>query len=133
AAREPDRPVWKIDIPEGSAADWEVTAVVRQLRAKTGDPKHKGPFPVGPFAVLGVAQQTGAVRVTAPVNTRLGFKHGPDLRREAPASPDENATTALFRLATGPVGANPPAGAVLTVEAAALSGKVQVRPRYQPT
>jgi hypothetical protein len=135
AAREPDpnRPVWKIDVPDGSTADWVVVATVRQLRPKMSDTKHKGPFPVGPFAVLGVARQTGTVRVVGPANahTLFRFAHGPDLRREPPPA-DTAGTTASFQWTTGPVGSAPPAGPLLIiVEATQQTAKVLVRPIYR--
>lgn len=133
-AREPDRPVWKIDVPDGSTDDWVVVATVRQPRPKS-DPKNKGPFAVGPFAVLGVARQTGTVRVAGPANvhTLFRFAHGPDLRRDPPPA-DTPGTTALFQWATGAVGATPPTAPLLTiVEASPLTARVQVRPVYKLT
>jgi hypothetical protein len=133
AAREPDRAVWKIDVPDGSTDDWVIVATARQQRPKATDSKYKGPYPVGPFAVLGVARQTGTVRVVGPANTLFRFTHGSELRRETlPA--DAAGTTASFQWATGPVGATPPGGPLLTIaEATQLSGRVQVRPAYKLT
>lgn len=135
ATKEADRPVWKIDVPDGSPADWVVVATVRQNRPKASDPRHAGPFPVGPFAVLGVARQTGTVKVAGPANayTLFRFAHGPDLRREPPPA-DTAGTTAVFQWTTGPVGATPPGGPLLTIlEATPLKEKVQVKPAYKLT
>lgn len=132
-----NKPVWKIDFPTGvSAADWIVTVVTRQPRPKPEDVKHRGPFPVGPFTVLDVMRQTGTVRVTTVANTRLVFKHGPDLRRDVlPGPPEEDVPTASFRLTTGPTGTvplnNPPA--LLTVQAMPLTGSLRVKPVYRLT
>lgn len=130
---DPGKPVWKVDLPAGTtAADWAISAVVRTTRAKAGDPKHRGPFPVGPFAVLDIARQTGTVRLSAAANTRLVVKHGPDVRQEVlPAAVSEDETAALFRFATGPTGDNPPPAPLLTVEAHPLAGKVAITPTYR--
>lgn len=128
---DPGKPIWKIDIPAGTVAgDWLITATVRTLRPKASDPKHKGPFPIGPFAVLDVARQTGTVRVSAVANTRLVFKHGPDLRQDIPPTPPGDETQAFFRFATGPSGSALPAP-LLEIEARPLAGTIQVRPTYK--
>ena len=126
---------WKIEFPAGSSpADWVITAVTRQARPKTDDPKHRGPFAIGPFAVLDVLRQTGTVRVTAGPHTRFVFKHGPDLRRsDAPGSPEEDVSSAFFRLTTGPTGGTAVNTPLLTVEAWRLLGRVAVKPTYKLT
>jgi hypothetical protein len=128
---DPTKPVWRIEFPVGSsAADWTVTAVVRQSRPKSGP---KAAVPVGPFAVLDVLRQTGTVRVTAAPHTRFVFRHGPDLRRaEASGIDDDANSVALFRLATGPTGAAAAGVAPLcTVEAWPVEGAVRVKPAYK--
>ncbi|MCI0705406.1 MAG: hypothetical protein L0241_30465 [Planctomycetia bacterium] len=127
--------VWKVELPTGStASDWVVTAVVRQARPKAGTPKANQPLAVGPFAVLDVLRQTGTVRVTAGPHTRFVFKHGPDLRRtELPNPTEDDGSTALFRLATGPTGANPVNAPLFTVEASPIEGAVRVKPTYKLT
>jgi hypothetical protein len=123
--------VWKVVFPVGSsAADWTVTAVVRQARAKAGA-KPAG-VAIGPFAVLDVLRQTGTVRVTAGPHTRFAFRHGPDLRRaEVPGADDDTNSAALFRLATGPTGAVPAATPLLVVEAWPVEGAIRVKPTYK--
>ena len=131
---DPKNPVWKITLPPTAVpGEWVVTGVVRTARPKPTDPRHKGPFAVGPFAVLGVARQTGEVRVTAPPHTHLGFKHGPELRRAELAAPAENETAARFRFATGPTGNKPPAGPLVEIDARPLAGATEVLPSYQFT
>ena len=131
---DPSKPVWKVDLPAGTtAADWTVAAVVRSPRAKPADPKHKGPFPVGPFAALDVARQTGTVRVAAAANTRLTVKHGPDVRQDVPPTPPGDETVAFFRFAGGPSGTAPPLTPLLEVEARPLAGALQIRPTYKLT
>lgn len=126
---------WTIDFPAGSPpSDWIVTAVTRQKRPSAEDPKHRGPFAVGPFSVLNVMRQTGTVRVTAGPHTRFVFKHGPDLRKEAqPGAIDDEVTSAFFRLTTGPTGAAAVAAPLFTVEAWRLPGRVAVKPTYNLT
>jgi hypothetical protein len=123
--------IWKIELPTGStAADWTVTAVVRQPRPKAA--AKSVAIPVGPFAVLDVLRQTGTVKITAAPYTRFVFKHGPDLRRaELPGPADDDNSVAFFRLTTGPTGtavANTP---LLTVEAWLVEGMVRVKPTYR--
>jgi hypothetical protein len=137
---EQNRTVWKIELPLGSsAADWMVTAVTRQPRPKPDDPKHRGPFTVGPFAVSDVLRQTGTVVVRAAPHTRFAFKHGPDLRKAEPtkldaAGPiDDETTAAFFRLLTGPTGANPANAPLFSFEAWPQPGDVAVRPTYRLT
>ncbi len=128
---DPNKPVWKIELPAGSTgADWVVTAVVRQARPKSG--AKSAAAPVGPFSVLDVFRQTGTVGVRAGPHFRFVFKHGPDLRRaEVPGASDDDASAALFRLTTGPTGATPVNSPLLTVEAWPVEGAVRVRPVYK--
>ena len=131
---DPNKPVWKVDLPAGTAAaDWVVTAVTRGPRPRATDPKHKGPFPVGPFAVLDVSRQGGTVRVTAAANTRLTVKHGPDVRPDVPPAAAGDEAVAYFRFATGPTGAAPPPAPLLDVSAEPLRGVLEVRPAYKLT
>ena len=129
---DPNKPVWKIELPAGSTGgDWVITAVVRQARPKTGTTKAAA-SPIGPFAVLDVLKQTGTVSVKAGPHTRFVFKHGPDLRRaELPSAPEDDVSAALFRLTTGPTGTTPVNAPLLTVEAWPVEGAVRVRPVYK--
>ena len=111
-----------------------VTAIVPQDRPKADDPKHRGPFPIGPFAVLDVMRQTGTVRVTAGPHTRFIFRHGPDLRKDvAPGPIEDEVTSAFFRMATGPTGNAAVTAPLLSVEASRLQGRVMVKPAYKLT
>lgn len=134
---DPNTPVWTIEFPTGvAAADWVVTVVTRQTRPKPEEANHQGPFPIGPLTVLNVLRQTGTVRVTTVANTRFVFKHGPDLRRDVqPGVPDDEVTTAFFRLTTGPTGSTPLVNPLplLSVQAVPLTGTLRVRPVYSLT
>jgi hypothetical protein len=123
--------VWKVELPVGSsAADWIVTAVVRQARPK-GGPK-SAPTAIGPFAVLDALRQTGTVKITAGPHTRFVFRHGPDLRRaEATGPAEDDRSTAQFRLTTGPTGTTAVNAPLLTVEAWPVEGAVRVKPTYK--
>jgi hypothetical protein len=136
---DPNKPVWKIEIPVGSSAsDWVITAVTRQFRAKTDDPKHKGPFPIGPFTVLDVLRQNGTVRVTAGPHTHFTFKLSADLRQSQSPTPgpaEDEVSTAFFRLATGPTGTTVPnqPQPLFTVEASPQVGSIVIKPTYKFT
>ena len=132
---DPNGTDWQIEIPTGSsAADWVITVVTRATRPPPEDPKHRGPYAIGPFNVLDVLRQTGTVRVTTDVHSRFVFKHGPDLRRtEAPGPIEDDVKSAFFRLTTGPTGKTIPTAALLSVEAWRLRGRVAVRPAYKLT
>jgi len=127
------KPVWKVELPAGTVpADWIVTAVIRAPRAKPTEPAFRGPFAIGPLSALDVAKLSGALRVVAPANTRLSFKHGRELRPDVPpAAPADDETIGFFRLAAGPIGNLPPAAPLLTFEATPLAGRVAVRPNYK--
>jgi hypothetical protein len=129
------KPIWTIEFPAGSTpADWVIAAVARGDRPKADEPKHRGPFPIGPFSVLDVLRQTGTVRVTAGPHSRFVFKHGADLRRDvAPGPVEDEVTSAFFRLATGPTGNTAPSAPLLTVEVWRLLGRITIKPAYKLT
>ena len=132
---DPRRPVWSVEMPAGStASDWVVTAVTRQLRPKPDEAKHRGPYAIGPFAVLDVLRQTGTVRVAAAPNTRFAFRHGPDLRKAEPSEPiSDETSSAFFKLLTGPTGTNAVNIPLFTLEAWAQAGDVAVKPTFRLT
>lgn len=127
------KPVWKIDLPVGTvSADWNMTIVIRSPRAKPNEPTFRGPFHVGPLCPLDVAKLSGTIRVSAPANTRLTFKHGRDLKQDVPpAPPSDDETVGFFRLAAGPLGNLPLMTPLLTFEAAPLAGRLVIRPNYK--
>lgn len=129
---DPNKAVWVVEFPAGAApADWALSAVVRAPRAKDGDPKHKGPFPVGPFALLDAARQTGTLRVTAAPHTRLTVRHGTEVRQDAPPGQPGDEAVAFFRFAAGASGPSPPPAPLAVVEARTATGSVEVRPTYR--
>jgi hypothetical protein len=132
---DPAKPVWKIELPVGTAAtDWIISIVTRQTRPDAKDPRHRGPFAIGPFTVLDVLRQTGTIRVTAAAYTRFVCKHGPDIRPAPPPEmPKDDSSTAYFRMNGGPTGASYVGVPPCTVEAIPLPGSVTVKPSYKLT
>lgn len=119
--------VWKVDLPlASSASDWIVSVVVRTPRPKNGEPTFKGPFSIGPLAALDVARQSGSVKVTAPPNTRLAVKHGPELRPEPGPVAGDGESAAYFKFSSVPA-----SGPFFSFEAYPLSGKLAIRPVYK--
>lgn len=133
--RAGNKPEWLIDFPSGSApSEWILTVTVRTPRPRPEDPSYRGPYLIGPLAVLNVFRQTGTVRLVAGPYTRFAVRHGPEVRRQdAPPTPDEDRSTASFRFASGPVGSTPPTQPLLTVEVHPLRGHLVVSPHYQLT
>lgn len=127
------KPIWKLEIPAGSAsADWVVILSTRAPRPLPTEPGFKGPFPISHPVVLGVARTTGSVKLTAAANTRFVFKHGPDLKQELPpGGVAEDETVAYFRLAAGPSDLLSPSSPLLAFEALPLKGQVTIRPTYK--
>ena len=139
--RPPDagKPVWTFRPPD-AAADWLVTAVVRQPRPKAADPKSRGPYPVGPVGVPTAARVAGAVRVIAAPTVRVTLdKATVGLRRvdtPVPLTPDDEVA-GLYRFATAQPAAPGGTGGTGATDAAPLC-ELTTRPmpgfqRVQPT
>ena len=134
--RPPDanKPVWTFRPPD-AAADWVVTAVVRQSRPKASDPKSRGPFPVGPVGVPTALRVTGTVRVVAAPTVRVTLdKASVELRRvdsPVPVAP-EDESAGLYRFATAQgTGPNAPTAAPLCeLTTRPLPGFQRVQPTY---
>lgn len=121
---DPSKP-WVVRPPAESAGDWLVTVSARLSRPKPTDPKYRGPFTVGPFAVNGV-RPTGRLSVYAPAGVRLGFKPSADLRRQdLPATADDD----LVAVFTTP--AAPKAGGWVDIDARPAAGLLRVRPQHK--
>ncbi|OWK44423.1 hypothetical protein [Fimbriiglobus ruber] len=128
---DPNKPVWTFRPPEGAVGEWRVTATVVHPRPKANDGRYKGPYAVGPFAVLTAARQTGTVKVVAPPAIRVRFKpvHG-DLRRpDVPLGEDDLVGLFKFTTAGTPGGKQYPAP-LLEFEAAPARVFLQVQPTY---
>lgn len=121
---DPAKP-WVVRTPADLAGDWLVTVTTRQSRPKPTDPKFRGPYPVGPFAVNGL-RPTGKVAVYAPPGVRLGFKPTADLRRQDLPTTAGDDQIALFATAAGPR-----AGSWLDIDARPAAGVVRVRPQHK--
>jgi hypothetical protein len=123
---EPGQSVWRMRLPEPAPTDLLVTITSRAARARAGEAA-KGPFPVGPFAVLDVPQQSGVVRVRTPFNLRATATLKGQTRRDREAGSGE----AVYRF-TYPAGLNkPPAEPPLELTVAAVAGVVNARVRHE--
>ncbi len=124
-----NKTVWTFRPPD-PAADWHLTATVRQPRPPAADPKHRGPFAVGPVLVLNTVRQTGTVRLTAPPTTRLTVvKSAVALRRQDIPPPAGDAEDAAVYRYTAPAG-KPAAGPLLELSAKPVPGFVRVQPKH---
>jgi len=126
------KPVWLFRPPDPTA-DWLVTAVVRTARPMPNDPKHRGPYAIGPFLVPAAIRQTGTVRVFAPPTVRVTLeKPTLDLRRVDVIPGGEEEPTTLLRYtavtAPGAIPADFPPLVELTTRP--LPGFVRVNPSH---
>ncbi|MGL4419172.1 MAG: hypothetical protein ACRCZF_00780, partial [Gemmataceae bacterium] len=96
---------WTITTPDN--ADWVVTVSQRVPRP---EPRHAGPYALGPFYVKDVPRQSGSVRLFAPVNLLLAPRTPAEVRRQdLPAGfPADETPAALFRYASAPLKENTP-------------------------
>lgn len=132
--RSGNKAEWLVEFPPGSTpADWVLVASVRTPRPRPDEAGHRGPFSVGPFAALNVFRQTGTLRLVAGPYMRFAVRHGSDLRRQEAAGSDEEHSTALFRLTTGPTGNNLPTQPLATVEVHPVRGSLVLTPHYHAT
>lgn len=126
---DPAKPLWVFRPPEGSSTEWVVTAVARQTRPKATDPKHRGPYTIGPIAVPTLPRLAGTLKLFAPVTVRVTPRVGPDLRRqEAPPAEDDLVASYKFVLPTVP---GKPFPSLLELEARPDPGFVRMQPSYQ--
>ncbi len=65
-----EKSLWRIVFREPFDNDLLVSIVTRQPRPRTDPKAARGPFAIGPFAALGVPQQSGTIRVRSPSNWR---------------------------------------------------------------
>ena len=123
---DPNKPIWIVRIPlDSSPTEWLATFTTSQQRPKLGDPKARGPFPLGPF-VVGDAKQSGKVSVSAAPGLRLAFKPTAELRRgDLPALAADDLI-ALFAF-SGTAKRQP----WLEVEVRPSSNLARVRPQHK--
>jgi hypothetical protein len=125
---------WLVEFPPTSTpADWVLVASVRTARPRADEAGHRGPFPVGPFVALNVFRQTGTLRLLAGPYMRFVVRHGSDLRRQEAAGSDDERSTALFRLNTGPTANQLPTQPLATVEVHPVRGSLLLSPQYHAT
>lgn len=99
---DPQKPVWVVRTPPDPDG-WLVTVTARTLRPKAGDPKARGPYPIGPFHLPNV-RHTGRVRVYAPPSVRVGFRPSADMRRLDLPAPADDDLVAVFSYSSPAVG-----------------------------
>jgi len=127
---DPNKTVWTFRPPEGAGTAWVVTAIHRTTRPKPAEPKFKGPYPVGPFAVPTAGRLTGTVKVFAPPTTRVTFPSpNPEVRRQDAVGSEEDLI-GLFRIAAGPAAGKSAPPPLLQLETRAAPGFVRVSPTY---
>ncbi len=128
-----NRPVWMIRTPgENPDAEWLVTATHRAPRPKPGDPKFRGPYPVGAYALVVNAKQSGRINVFAGPTVRLSFKSLPEFRRldlPAAAADDHMAQFAFATLA--PIPPNGRTGAWLEIDARTAPTAIRAKSSHQ--
>lgn len=131
--RPPDnnRPIWTLKLPEGPPVEWTVTATVRVSRPNSSDPKSRGPYPIGPFAVLSATRQTTTLQVTAPSTVRVRFRHGAEVRpQNIPAGSDEELVGIFKTTQATPQGKNYPSP-ILELEATPARVFVRIEPTHR--
>ena len=128
-----NKPVWVIRTPgENPDAEWLVTATHRVPRPKPGDPKFRGPYLIGPYALGVNAKQSGRINVFAGPTVRLSFKPLPEFRRldlPAAAADDHIAQFAFAALAQLPP--NGRAGAWFEIDARIAPTAIRAKSSHQ--
>ena len=118
--------IWRLVFRESVQIDLQVTVTLRQDRPRATDVPGKNAYPVGPFAVLGVPQQTGVIRVRTPPNWKATANLKGDTKRDT----DEVAGEMSFRYRLNELSVAP-AAAPLELTFAAVPGIVQARARHE--
>jgi len=129
---DPNRQVWTIRGTGDGPADWLLTVTARQARPKPHEAKFRGPYPLGPYTVLGPAKQSGTLSVFAPPTARLGFKSPADFRRQDVLA--EDGQVAAFQYTSLPPlpnnGKTPP---WMDLDARSVPAVARVRPAHALT
>ena len=118
--------IWRLVFRDPIQIDLQVIVTLRQDRPRPTDVPGKNSYPVGPFAVLAVPQQSGVIRVRTPLNWKATANLKGDTRRDA----DEAAGEMSFRYRWNELNAAPTA-APLELTFAAVPGIVQARVRHE--
>ncbi|MCE9531703.1 MAG: hypothetical protein K8T89_11360 [Planctomycetes bacterium] len=122
---EPGKSEWRVRFAEPNSAELMVVINTRALRNRTVDPKSKGGVPVGPFAALDVAAQSGTIRVKTPPHIRATPILKGDTQR-LDSGDDPNAE-AVYRYRTLPTGGKDLYFAPLELDIRSIAGTIQAR------
>ena len=125
---EPGQSIWRIRFQESNANDLLAIVTVRATRPKV-DPKAKSGWPVGPFAVVDVPQQSGVIRIKSLPHLKVVSQLKGDTQRLD--SGDDPTADALFRYRSLPVGPNGIPTVPLELDIRAASGVIQTRVNHQ--
>jgi hypothetical protein len=123
---DPGQTTWRLTFREPMASELLVTIVTRQPRGRANDSTSRGPFPIGPFAVLNLPAQTGVVRVRTPPNWRATATLRGDVRRES----DDGSGELIYRYRLTDVSA-PPARAPIELTVDPVPGVINARVRHE--
>lgn len=123
---DPGQSVWRVVFREPVAADFLINVVARQPRAQAGDPGVRGPFPIGPFVVLKVPQQSGTIRVRSPANWRVSAT----LKGETTREVEEGTGDSVYRYRQAET-ATPPKDPPATLTLTPVPGTTQARVRHE--
>ena len=119
---EPGQNVWRVETREPASGD--LLAVISTRVPRGRDAAGRGPFPIGPFAVLGVAQQSGVIRVRTPLTWKAVASRRGDTRKEF----DDGSGEVVYRYRYPPLQAAPtdsPVTLTLTPAAGVVHGRVR--------
>ena len=128
-----NKPVWVVRTPgENPDAEWLVSATHRVPRPKPGDPKFRGPYPVGPYALGVNAKQSGRINVFAGPTVRLSFKTPPEFRRrDLPAAAADDHIAQFSYAALAPLPQNGRASAWFEIDARVAPTAIRAKSSHQ--
>jgi hypothetical protein len=125
---EPGQSIWRIHFREVNASELLAVVVVRTPRSRA-EPKGKSFWPVYPFAVHDVTQQSGTIRVKFPPYIKVVPMVKGDTQRLDGSQ--DLAGDALFRYRTLPIGSKGQPTTPLELDIRPAVGVVQTRVHHQ--
>lgn len=125
---EPGQSIWRIRFRETSTSDLLAVIVARAPRNRP-EPKAKSLWPVGPFAVLDLSQQSGSIRIKAPPHIKIiPVLKGDTQRLDSVQDPGADS---VFRYRSVSVGPNNQPLAPLELDIRDAAGIVQTHIYHQ--
>jgi hypothetical protein len=123
-------PIWRIEFAEPNVAELMVSIRGRIARPKGNDPKSSSTFPIGPFAVVDVAQQSGTILIKSPPYIRVQPIPEADTQRlDGPTDPNSDVMF-QYRYKALPQGANKSWHAPLKLEVRGAIGSIQTHVKH---